>query len=310
LVPSSSHRADPAWPCALADLGRKEPERLRVRGTLPPDHAPAVAIVGSRDASPVALDLAWSWARELASRGVVVWSGGAVGVDTAAHEGALEAGGATVAVLGGGLARPFPPENRPLFDRIAGSGRGAVVSCVADDVPAGAGHFLFRNAVIAACTRALIVVEARLDGGAQKAAASARRLDRPVGVVPFTPGSGLGEGNVIELTVHRAFAVFSVADVMALLETATTVRPVEPRGRRRRSPDRAPSAVRAAAPPPPPPEDPWLLEVLGHLAAGPRHVDALCAATGRAAAEIGRALFALAVEGHVVEAAPGLWGAA
>jgi hypothetical protein len=100
------------------------PPALRVRGEVP--RGPAIAIVGTRTPSEPARDWARAAAEALSRRGLVVWSGGAVGVDAAAHEGALDAGAPTVVVLGSGLDAPFPPQNRELFDRIPARGGGLV----------------------------------------------------------------------------------------------------------------------------------------------------------------------------------------
>lgn len=304
---SSIDRSHDAWPVGLRDLPGRFPRQLRVRGALPPPDALAVAIVGSREASPAGIALARAWACDLARRGLVIWSGGAVGIDTAAHEGALDAGGRTVAVLGSGLARPFPPENVELFHRIASSG-GAVVSCIADDTPAGTFHFLRRNGVIAACTRALVVVEADVKSGARSAAAAARGIRRPVAVVPFGGAGMPPPGNVVELTDSGAHPVFTAEHVDRLIRTGTTAAPRERKGAD--GPADHDDPVPVSAQRLPEPTDAAERQVLELVRSAPLHVDAICERTGRLASAVGRTLFALAVEGHVREVTPGVWGAA
>jgi DNA processing protein len=173
----------PAW------LGRTfdPPPVLFVRGALAPEEGRgAVALVGSRAATPQGLTFARALGRGLAERGLTVVSGLARGVDTAAHEGALEAGGRTVAVLGSGLDRVYPAENRGLADEIARRG-GAVVS----EFPLGAeprkGNFPRRNRVIAGWGRGVVVVEAGERSGALITARLALDEGREVMAVPGHP---------------------------------------------------------------------------------------------------------------------------
>lgn len=161
-------------------------ESLRVRGTVPSE--PGIAIVGTRRPTEAAARFAHGLAMTLTKRGFSVWSGGAAGIDTAAHLGALEASGPTVAVLGSGLDRPFPAENARLFERIIAEG-GATLSLVPDDARAVSAHFLKRNAYLARHSVALVLVECGLKSGARHAAGCARRLDRPVFAVPCAPWS-------------------------------------------------------------------------------------------------------------------------
>ncbi len=300
--------SDVLWPPGLDDLGHHAPPRLRYRGQFPAPGLLAIAFVGTRQPSDEGLDLARRWARDLAAAGVVIWSGGAVGIDAAAHEGALDAGGRTVAVLGSGLGQAFPPQNADLFRRIGESGRGAVVSCTADDVGADRPHFFHRNGVIAASTRALLVIEAGIPSGTANAAATARRLERPVAVVPWLPLATWNRGNAMELTEHRAWPVFTPDQVVALAVRGSTATVRE--CRRRKPTEDVVEEVEQAAVALPEPVDPlerWILALLRHT---PMHVDSLCIATTRTAPEIGRALFALAVEGLVRERTPGLWTSA
>jgi DNA processing protein len=168
------------------------PAVLHVVGDLERVTRPGVAIVGARRPSPYGLDVAGSLARGTAIAGVTVISGLASGIDSAAHRGALSAGGVTIAVLAGAPERPYPSRARALHARIRAA--GAVVS----ELPPGTGSrrwmFPARNRLIAALTAMTVVVEARSRSGALVTARHARRLGRAVGAVPGRVTSPLAAG--------------------------------------------------------------------------------------------------------------------
>jgi DNA processing protein len=182
-------------PGRLADLAAP-PKRLFLRGELP--RGPAVAIVGTRYPSARAKLYARSLAKELARAGVAVISGGAKGIDSAAHRGALAVGGATVVVAPAGFERPFPIENRELFHDVVERG-GAYLSLVEAHIPANPGAFFPRNGCLVALAHVVVVVESRIRGGARNAAAHARRLGRPLFVVPAPPWHAKGRGCMADL---------------------------------------------------------------------------------------------------------------
>ena len=143
---------------------------------------PSVAIVGTRAATPYGRRLARTFARDLGAAGCCIISGLALGIDTAAHEGALDAAAPTAGVLGSGHARFFPPRNRPLAERIIAEG-GAVLSPFPPQQPAEPWHFLARNAIVAALADAVVVIEAPARSGALNTAGwAAPRI--PVLAVP------------------------------------------------------------------------------------------------------------------------------
>ena len=170
---------DPGYPEGLSHLA-DPPVPLFVKGEVPPWEA-AVAIVGTRRASPWAKGFARELAAALARAGATVVSGLARGIDGAAHRGALEAGGKTLAVLGSGLDRIYPPEHRELAERMA----------LVSEFPFGTGprpeHFPRRNRLIAALARAVVVVEAPERSGALITARFALELGREVLAVPGRP---------------------------------------------------------------------------------------------------------------------------
>lgn len=172
---------DTAYPANLREI-QAPPERLYVRGALAEDDALAIAIVGSRAATPYGLAVAERLGADLAARGVTVVSGLARGIDSAAHRGALRAGGRTIAVLGSGVDVIYPPENRPLAGEI--EARGALVSQFALGTRPLAGYFPARNRVIAGLSLGVVVVEAASRSGSLITAGLAGELGREVMAVP------------------------------------------------------------------------------------------------------------------------------
>lgn len=171
---------EPGYPPGLRDLP-DAPRVLFVRGVLP-ERDRAVAVVGSRAATPYGLARAGALGADLARLGYTVVSGLARGIDGAAHRGALEAGGASVAVLPGGLDAVTPRHHAGLAESLCA--RGGLLSEQASGSPPFRGTFLQRNRLIAALCAATVVVEAAARSGALATAGCARRLGRPVLAVP------------------------------------------------------------------------------------------------------------------------------
>jgi DNA processing protein len=177
--------ADEAYP-ALLKASSDPPPFLYVRGRLQAEDVLAIAVVGSRRATPHGIEQARRIAGGLAARGFVVVSGLARGIDAAGHRGALEAGGRTVAVLGSGLQRVYPAEHRRLAEAIAE--RGAVISEFPLTAPPLKYHFPERNRLIAWLTWATVVVEAAADSGSLITADLAAGEGRMVYAVPGPVG--------------------------------------------------------------------------------------------------------------------------
>jgi DNA processing protein len=216
---------DLEWPSQLDDLGDAAPWALWVRGTtdLRMSALRSVAVVGSRAATRYGADAASTLASDLAARGWTVVSGGAFGIDAAAHLGALAVGGSTVAALACGVDVAYPPRHDALFARIAADG------LLVSEVPPGAAphrtRFLIRNRVIAALTRGTVVVEAAVRSGALSTANEAARLGRPVLGVPGPISSGMSQG-VHRLLRDGATLVTSADEVAeALGELGTDLAP-------------------------------------------------------------------------------------
>lgn len=188
----SVYRDDPAYPSLLATI-TDPPDELWVRGRVDLLAADAVAVVGSRAASHYALQIATSLAFDLARCGLVVVSGMARGVDGAAHRGALEAGGPTIAVLGSGVNVAYPDEHADLLLKIATT--GAVVSELPPDTPPLPHHFPLRNRIISGLSRAVVVVEAHERSGSLITARCALEQGRDVMAVPGNALSGRNRGS-------------------------------------------------------------------------------------------------------------------
>ncbi|KJL31896.1 DNA-processing protein DprA [Microbacterium azadirachtae] len=216
LLPS-----DPEWPASLADLGEHAPLALWLRGDAAALAGSGVALVGARASSSYGEHVAGEFAGELAAEGRVIVSGGAYGIDGTAHRAALRAGGTTVAVLAGGVDRPYPSGHAQLFERIAAS--GALVSEVACGVAPTKWRFLARNRLISALSAATIVVEAGQRSGSLNTAGHAAALGRPLGAVPGPITSTASAGCHRLLRDYDACCVTSVADVRELLGGAPVV---------------------------------------------------------------------------------------
>jgi DNA processing protein len=187
-------RSDPSFPPLLRAI-HDPPPGLFVRGDEEPAllARPAVAIVGARACSAYGRHIARSLGRELAAAGLVVVSGLARGVDSEAHRGALEASGATVAVLGCGIDRDYPAANRELARRIAAT--GLIVSEYAPGVEPAPWRFPARNRIVAGLCAAAAVVEARERSGALITADFALEEGREVFAVPGEITSALSAGS-------------------------------------------------------------------------------------------------------------------
>lgn len=218
--------ADDEWPRQLADLVRISRDDFRTdRDTLPPlclwvrggptldeAFARSVAIVGARAATSYGEHVAAEIAFGMADRGWTVVSGGAYGIDSAAHRGTLAAGGLTVAVLACGVDRAYPASNTSLFERIAEEG------LVISEWPPGSDphrhRFLTRNRVIAAATLGTVVVEASARSGARQTLRRARALGRAAMAVPGPVTSAMSVGCHAELREEHTRLVTGWADVL------------------------------------------------------------------------------------------------
>ncbi|WP_120004729.1 DNA-processing protein DprA [Nesterenkonia muleiensis] len=231
---------DQVWPEPLHDLGAAEPIavwfRVAAQDKEPYEEAAlrlprpgrSIALVGSREMTDYGGRAAWETASELAAHGVCVVSGGAYGVDAAAHRGALasgqEAEASTLAILAGGVDRLYPAGNERLLKQVMEA--GMILSEMAPGSAPTRHRFLQRNRIIAALSAATVVVEARARSGALATAHHALEIGRPVGAVPGSIYSASSTGCHQLLRQTPAQLVTDAAEVMQLVadEVADTVR--------------------------------------------------------------------------------------
>lgn len=309
------------YPSSLHDLPRP-PAQLWSSGPLP--RGPRLAIVGTRTACEEALAFTRHLAAVATRAGLVVVSGGALGVDGAAHRGALEAGGATLCVVPCGPDGVTPPAHEGLFLDIA-RGPGCLLWPFEVGVRPGPPEFFQRNGVLVALSRALVLIQAGVRSGALNATGWARRLGRPVYVVGAPPWAQWREsfaGNLREL--QRGGRLLTSAEELVarltgreagrgrelpplpsppLLPGIAPERPLPPR----RRPRRLQASGRALPPSPPPLEDPCEIRVFAAADGEPRHVDEFVVRTGDPTAAVTRALLTLSLGYVLVEGPSGFF---
>ncbi len=304
---------DDAYPARLRAI-EDPPVALFVKGELLPEDARAVAIVGSRRASPYGRHVAAELAAGLAQHGFTVVSGMALGADAAAHDGALRARGRTIAVLAGGVDVIYPPEHAGLYARIAAGG------AVASEAPLGAPttkhSFPIRNRIISGLSLGVVVVEAPEQSGALITARHALEQGREVFAVPGSVNSAQSRG-AHQLLRDGARLVESVEDILeelSLLLDAPGTKPA-PAGPRWELPAdataAAPAPPRRAVPAPKtpgvpaavtvavpilPPDEEALLRLLSTTA---KHIDRLIEESALPPAQVNAALLMLELKGCI-----------
>jgi DNA processing protein len=250
-----------SFPRNLNDIPDAPPV-LFVRGNLFEKDRFAVAIVGSRHASPYGRSVTGKLARDLSTAGLTVVSGGAIGIDSAAHRSTVDARGRTIVVLGCGLDVEYPKENQGLFDQIVSEDRGALIS----EFPMGstpeAWHFPMRNRIVSGLAMGVVVVEAGRQSGALLTAGIAAEQGRDVMAVPGNvdrPGCKGTNGLIRDgaTLVEDARDVLQALGILALESPSAEAA------------SRLPEAARNV-----PPEQKKLLE---NLSLTPKHIDALSA---------------------------------
>jgi DNA processing protein len=283
-------RGDAAYPAQL-DAIADPPPLIFALGDLGLLHAAQVAVVGSRHPTAAGRSLAIRIAGDLARHGLVITSGLARGIDAAAHEAALVAGGRTIAVCGTGLDICYPAQNRALFERIARE--GLVVSEFAPGTPPRAAHFPQRNRIISGLSRGVVVIEAAANSGSLITARHALAQGREVFAVPGSPLNPLAAG-CLSLIRQGAALVRDSADILPEIGIPIEKNLLEDQlvDQTNSRPDKAPWLDK---------EYEMLLDALGFE---PSTVDDLVGRTGLGAGSVASMLLILELEGRV-EARPG-----
>ena len=265
------------------------PLLLFMEGQIGALQRPALAMVGSRSATPQGLANAFAFARDMARQGWAIVSGLASGIDTAAHEGALAGGGPTIAVVGTGLSQIYPKANTELTKRI--SQNGLVISEYPLDMPPLAANFPQRNRIIAGMTRGTLVVEAAVQSGSLITARQAAESGRDVFAIPGSIHSPQARGCHV-LLKQGAKLVETAQDVLE--EMGSTVGQAES-SFESADDHRLPESLR---------ETDVVLRALGH---DPATLDALMARCGWPAPELNAHLLELELAGQVARLPGGLF---
>ncbi|PXW29572.1 DNA-processing protein DprA [Paraburkholderia caballeronis] len=301
---------DPAYPPRLLTMP-DPPPLLYIRGRLEPLHARSVAIVGSRNATPQGLEDAGHFAHALSDAGVTVVSGLALGIDGAAHRGALDWAGGTVAVIGTGADRVYPASHYALATRIAHE--GAILSEWPLGTPARSSNFPQRNRLIAGLVEGVLVVEAAMRSGSLITARLANEMGRDVFALPGSIHAPLSRG-CHRLIKQGAQLVETPEEILETLRMAiqqppgTTTR--DAAAARRGTPPREPPAAASTggddAPPPnhgvePDTDASQLLAALGY---SPATLEILAERTDMPESRLQGTLLRLELAGHVT-ALPG-----
>ncbi len=284
---------DDDYPAILRRMS-DPPVVLYVRGEWnPEDEWRPVSVVGSRLSTPYGMTIARRFSRELAEAGSTIISGMAHGIDTAAHWGALDAGGRTIAILGSGMAQLYPKENETLAARIC-NGHGAVVSEFPMNMRPSRTSFPQRNRIVAASSKATLVVEApHFSGSMITARLSAEEYGNNVFAVPG-PIDRPSSAGCHALIRDGAILCTSSREILADMHWEKSSRQMEltlAEGR-----EGAPLPLLSASSP--------AGELLQAIAAGHQTLDALCSALGRSAGELTPLLMRLQVE-HAIIPQPG-----
>ncbi len=276
--------SDPDYPALLKEI-YDPPAVLYVWGSILPSDETAFGVVGSRRMTMYGREVTHSLTYELASAGLTIVSGLAKGVDATAHRAAIDAGGRTIAVLGGGIFKIYPTENEKLAAEIA-NGYGAVISEFAPDEPSVAGNFPSRNRIISGLSVGILVTEAAVDSGSLITATSAAEQNREVFAVPGPITSPLTEGPA-SLIQTGAKLVFRAQDILDELNIEAKKRHLEVR-----------SAIPATS------EEQAILDLLELEA---KHLDQIVRESGQPASVVSGLISIMELKGMVRQVGVAIW---
>ena len=274
-------KTDPLYPPILKMYDRM-PAMLYVRGALPDPEKKSVAIIGARSCSPYGKKEAQRFAGVLAENGVQIISGMALGVDSWAHIGALEAGGMTVAVLGSGIDVCYPASHEELYRRILESG-GGILSEYGPGTPAMPHHFPIRNRIISALADIVLVVEAKKKSGSLITASYALEQGKNIFAIPGRNGDPLSEG-CNRLIADGAGVAWEPEILLEELGIGYGKKKTE----RKREQKELPARLR---------KDKDIPEVYENLTFDPKNLSVLSAETGLPVSAVSRAVIQLCLAG-------------
>ncbi|MCS6775381.1 MAG: DNA-processing protein DprA, partial [Chloroherpetonaceae bacterium] len=284
---------DPEYPPPLRDIP-EPPPLLFISGTLNERDRFSIAMVGSRQATPYGRNVAERFARELAGHGLTIVSGGAIGIDAAAHRGALAAGGRTHAVLGCGLDVDYPREHRTLFEQIRQ--QGALITEYPPGAMPEAWRFPQRNRIVSGLAQGLLVVEAPAQSGALITARIAAEQGRTVMAVPGNIDRAASVG-CHELLKDGATLIACPEDVLRALNL-TVVPAQRPYTLNLFATTETPATASRPQPHAPAPHLPERQQrLLQALSLTPQHIDTLALHTGLSASEASMELTLLEING-------------
>lgn len=268
---------DPDYPTDLKSI-HDPPAILYIRGTLPT--VDALAVVGSRLASPSGIELTSRICHEIASTGIVIVSGLARGIDSAAHRAAIEADGLTIAVLGCGVDRVYPPEHSRLFNQITET--GAVISEYPPGTPPLPGHFPGRNRIISGLAKGVLIVEAARKSGSLITAEFALEQGREVFAIPgaITADNSDGVNSLLKDGAHLVTETRDITEVLWSQHSNTAVSTTK-------TPQLTLNQIER--------------DIICHLDNEPLHIDDLARKSGLTPMELSVTLLQLEIRGGVIQ---------
>lgn len=280
---------DRDYPANLRQISDAPPV-LYYKGSLVPEDDLALAVVGARYATAYGRQVTEKLVFDLAAAGLTIVSGLARGIDSVAHQSAIEAGGRTIAVLGSGVDLIYPPENKGLADQI--TRHGAIVSEFPLGFPSVPSNFPARNRIISGLSLGVLVSEAASDSGSLITAGCAAEQSREVFAVPGPVNSkmSVGANNLLKEGVHP---VTEAADILQVLDIE----------RKKRQIDVKESPLRGQ------PADKTENRILGVLDGQSKHIDVIVRESGLAVDAVSAALSLMEIRGLVKNYGSGIWGA-
>lgn len=270
------------YPTFLKNI-KDPPQQLYAEGNLELLNTTSISIIGSRACSVSGINAAKQFAKDLASNGITIVSGMAVGIDTAAHTGCLEVGGNTIAVLGSGLNRIFPKENVKLYHEII-ENNGLVISEYPPETPKNSRQFLERNRIVSGLSVGVLVIEAAHRSGTSVTAALAKKQGKEIFCIPheLNDKHGVGTNRLIKNGAHLVTCADDILNKLNNLENIN-LQEEEPFEQLEFC------------------EPEQYLDVYNALIGPPANVDELCERINKTAQYVNTALFTLELQGFITK---------